>query len=472
MNRAGRFSGDGELVLTRSWFGQDALYYALTCDGRTLLWADEMAAILADPAVDRRLDSAALVEEAVLGFPTGTRTVFRAVRQVPPGGSVRARFAPWGRLEVEVSVPPPPPAPERGDGPGLEARLYNAVSAAIYGGGAVLLSGGVDSTLLAVLARRAARVASVPLVAVTAISGDESSRADRGMARRVCQHLVIQGLEVMVEPAGSPLDRWCQVVRLIASPRILTGSVAAACGAVRGTVPVVLCGEGADELFAGYWWIYPHPRLYVEGLRRRLDALLRARGGEVPGASEVAARIGEWERLGNADLFRALYWMNLTERLPHLHLRTARVEAAPTPVAFPYLDPQVIDYALAQTPGELVRGGVTKRPLRDLVRALLPGGLGEAVASRNKVGLPDAAAGLRAAVAGAVAALPGVEWDSHPLRWLYPDRLQRFTADLFLYLFFCHGGHPPADFDPQGLYVRFDRDRAWREAAPQLVLAS
>jgi len=500
MDRAGRFSGDGELTLTSDLMNQAPLYYAVTRDGRALVWADDVAAVATDPAVDRRLDAAALVEECVLRFPTGDRTAFAAVRRVPCGGAVRARAGRDGRLRVTVesrasgpavaaaraatsATAAAPAADDRGlDARGLRERLFDAVASALRGGGAVLLSGGVDSSVLAALAAQAAPACAGPVFAVTAAGADGGAAADRDAARRVCAAVGLRGVEAAAGGGASPLELWADVVRRTASPQPPGAAIFLAAEAIRASAraaarepggdgraaPVLLCGEGADELFAGYFFIYPHPRLYVDGLKRRLDDLSRsfARAG-----GDLRRRLAAWDELSGDALFSALYWMNISERLPSLHVHQARAEAAPTPVAFPYLDRGVAGFALAQPPRALVSGGVTKRPLRALVAALLPGGLGEAIATRPKVGLPEATAGLRAAVTAALDGVEGAAWDAHPLRWLYADRLAMFTADLFLLTFCVAGGRPPDGFDPRRLYRLFDRDRAWREAAPELLSA-
>jgi len=511
MDRAGRFSGDcggsggdsGEITLSSDVASPEPLYYAVTRDGRALVWAGDVAAVAADPAVDRRLDAAALVEECVLRFPTGDRTAFAAVRRVPSGGAVRALAGRDGRLRVTVAsrdpapaaaaatavkaaaatTSPAPTADDRGlDARGLRERLLDAVSSALRGGGAVLLSGGVDSSVLAALAAQAAPACAGPVFAVTAAGDDGGAAADRDAARRVCAAVGLRGVEAAAGGGASPLDLWAEVVRRTASPQPPGAAIFLAAEAIRASAraaarepggdgraaPVLLCGEGADELFAGYFFIYPHPRLYVDGLKRRLDGLSRscARAG-----GDLRRRLAAWDELSSDALFSALYWMNISERLPSLHLHQARAEAAPTPVAFPYLDRGVAGFALAQPPRALVSGGVTKRPLRALVATLLPGGLGEAIAARPKVGLPEATAGLRAAVTAALDGVEGAAWDAHPLRWLYADRLAMFTADLFLFTFCVAGGRPPDGFDPRRLYRLFDRDRAWREAAPDFFSA-
>lgn len=75
-----------ELVLSRDRLGVRPLYYARV-EGR-LLFASEIKALFADPAVPRRIDAAGLDETLTFWSTVAPRTLFEGVHQVPPGSSL------------------------------------------------------------------------------------------------------------------------------------------------------------------------------------------------------------------------------------------------------------------------------------------------------------------------------------------------------------------------------------------------
>ena len=148
------------LFCARDHAGARPFYYAHT--GERFVFASDLDAVLAAPGVSDELDEAAVATQLTYGArPLGERTCYRAVRRLLPGhalavqhGTVRVRR--WWRPE-EV-----PPAPEVTDDAIAEeclALLSEAVRDRVRDGrsAGVHLSGGLDSSAVAVLAARELR---------------------------------------------------------------------------------------------------------------------------------------------------------------------------------------------------------------------------------------------------------------------------------------------------------------------------
>jgi asparagine synthase (glutamine-hydrolysing) len=197
----------------------------------------------------------------------------------------------------------------------------------------VFLSGGLDSSLVAAIASRIANDRGRRLQ--TFAVGTEGS-PDLAAARQVADHLDCEHVEVTYT-AAEALESLPNVVRAIESfdPGLVRSAVPnyMLARTTRQHVKVVLTGEGADELFAGYEYM----REFTE------DAALHA----------------ELERT-----VRSLHNLNLQrcDRVTMAHAVEARV---------PFLDRNVIAWALRIPPGEK-QGTPEKKLLRESFEGWLP----------------------------------------------------------------------------------------------------
>jgi len=233
------------LVLARDRFGIKPLYYRHV-EGE-LAFASELRA-LPRGAID--LDAL----EAFLAFNSipAPLTIFRDVRKLPAGhlltwqeGNVTSeRFARPRPLEI------------RDDDEGelveeLRARLRDSVRAHLVSDVpvGVLLSGGVDSSLLAALAAEE----SSEQLRTFSIGFEERSFDELEGARQVARRYETRHRELVVRPdAARLLPALAEAfdepfADSSALPTYLVSRLAA------GDVKVALCGEGGDELFGGYY---------------------------------------------------------------------------------------------------------------------------------------------------------------------------------------------------------------------------
>lgn len=145
----------GAVYLVRDRIGMRPLFWARTGDG-ALCWASECKLLL--PLLERRrLDATGLAEVLLFRWLAGDRTLFAGIRRLLPGsyavlqrsdGETRIETRQYWRFETD---PEPADRPlihwvEEADG-----ALAEAVARRLAGSGraAVLLSGGVDSPVLA-----------------------------------------------------------------------------------------------------------------------------------------------------------------------------------------------------------------------------------------------------------------------------------------------------------------------------------
>src|SRR6187397_3749643 len=406
-------SARNRLVLARDRYGIKPLYYRES--GGELAFASELRAL---PRGEVDLDAL----EAFLAFNSvpGPLTIFRDVRKLQPG-----HVLVWenGRSElIRYARPAPVPASDvRGDEEAelveeLRARLRDSVRAHLVSDVpvGVLLSGGVDSALLAALA---AEESSEPLRTFS-IGFPERSFDELEDARRVASRYGTEHRELVLRPdAALLLPALAEAfdepfADSSALPTYLVSRLAAE------DVKVALSGEGGDELFGGYYtyaadllaervggsarllrplverlpsssarasfdyrakrfvraahlpalerhhgWkeiFSPEARAELTGRRSELDPvdLLRERFAETEGAELLA-------RLQDVDLGTYLVddLLVKTDRASMAHSLEARV---------PFLDPAVTNFSLGLAGKHKVRGLRKKILLRKAAAPLIP----------------------------------------------------------------------------------------------------
>ncbi len=269
------------LLLYRDRLGEKPLYWVRSA--RRLLFASEIKALLADPTWSRALSPAAIADYLTFQYNARPETIFREVRRLKPGSLLEVTAD--GVTERRWWSVPTSAAPPRSDAAWIEElrtllrdsvrrRLLSEVPLGAF------LSGGIDSStvvgLMAQLTDRPVQTFSVGF----RVPGtyDETAHAERVARHFRTEHraLVVDSVDVerlltrTVWHLDEPLADYAAI------PTYLLSRFA------REHVKVVLTGEGADELFAGY----DHYRL-PSVLRRygRVPAPLRrmlaAAGGRV-----------------------------------------------------------------------------------------------------------------------------------------------------------------------------------------------
>jgi len=229
---------DGEtLWLARDPAGIKPLYY--TDDA----FASEIGPLLPPGP---RTSPVALRRWLTFHVAYGDQTFFEGIRRVPPGGVVALpgpRLVRAGDPALAFSSPNPALEEERLRKV-LARSVRDATPAEPFG---VTLSGGLDSTLVAALAREGGRV--------TAYHGRvaEAGCDESPFARAAAAELGLPLVEVPIT-AEACLEALPKVVRALEEPVAGPGAVAQWLVAERASrdVRILLSGCGGDELFGGY----------------------------------------------------------------------------------------------------------------------------------------------------------------------------------------------------------------------------
>jgi len=236
------------LVLARDRFGIKPLYYRVDGDG--LAFASELRAL---PRGEIDFDAL----EGFLAFNSipAPHTIFRDVKKLPPG-----HLLVWEDGEARVSRFARP-APVRADevrrddedelAEELRGRLRDSVRAHLIADVpvGVLLSGGIDSAMLAALA---AQESSEP-VHTFSVGFEERSFDELADARLVAERYGTRHEELVLRPdAAQLLPELAEAfdepfADSSALPTYLVSQLASS------HVKVALSGEGGDELFGGYY---------------------------------------------------------------------------------------------------------------------------------------------------------------------------------------------------------------------------
>ncbi len=377
------------LHLARDAMGMKPLYYLPHDQG--VAFASEVKAFRELPGFNARIDPSALTQYLEFGYVFETqRTMLEGVRKVDPGHRLEIRDGQVVRDEAWFV----PPAPDTADQRGEQERLEEIASVMEQVVGehliadvpvALLLSGGLDSSLVAALAARRA-----PLLTIS-MGFDGSIVDERPNAREVSQHIGSRHIEVLITAAEvkrEAMEGAWVFDDLFADWGALTTRLLYRRCREQG-VKVVLVGEGADELFGGYPIFHaPQPlglwqqfRLYQRYAGRRHGRLLRP----------FRKVMNEYLEAAGGDAFHAIRLFESRRQLPNQYVmkvdKASMAESVESRT--PYLDRRVAELAY-RTPREwLLRGGENKYLLRALGRRdnLLPA----SASGRIKFGAPLAA---------------------------------------------------------------------------------
>ncbi|MFJ8360422.1 asparagine synthase (glutamine-hydrolyzing) [Streptomyces sp. NPDC093984] len=262
--------GAARLLFARDPLGEKPLYW--TARDGTFLFASEAKALLAHPMVTGEVNTKVLESYLANLVVPSPATLYRGINKLPPGTAgwcdakgVRTwRY--WdvtaARSFLDVSLSDAASQVRKLLEGSVQSRLMSDVPVG------VLLSGGFDSTsLVALLHDRAARTSTFSVGFADAPDLDE-----REEARWVARHFGTDHHEVTVSPREA-LESLTTMVHHqdepLADPVCMPLGFVCALARRRG-VPVVLAGEGADELF----WGYPG---YVRAMRRQRELQLLQR---------------------------------------------------------------------------------------------------------------------------------------------------------------------------------------------------
>jgi asparagine synthase (glutamine-hydrolysing) len=379
--------GTSRLFVARDRLGIKPLYYRW--QAHTLTFASELKAILAADATTRPgVDAHSFDRYLRLQYVPAPHTMVEGVRHLLPGCALSLALS-----DAEPAVSRYWQARARSEGRTTAADFQERFGAVVRSHmvadvpvGA-LLSGGLDSSLVVA---HMVRASDAP-VHTFSVGFDDERLDERSAARRVAEHLGTVHHEQIVTDA----DAAEALPRIVASmdepladyaalPTFLIARFAAQ------HVKVVLTGEGADELFAGY-------RRYRRD--RLLAPVARLRPGYQPShvfsARETSRLLGRrtsrferstGDRGRTGDTLNNLLLRDIEGWLPdNLLVKVDRMTMLCSLEArVPYLDHQFVEYALGipAVSKQRLLNGTNKLLMREAASSMMP----QAVAARPKQG--------------------------------------------------------------------------------------
>ncbi|RVI46933.1 asparagine synthase (glutamine-hydrolyzing), partial [Sinorhizobium meliloti] len=243
------------MMLARDRMGVRPLFHTLK--GGTLYFASEVKALLEVPGVSAEIDPIALDQIFTLWAPIAPRTPFRDIHELEPGHLMIAdqngtTTRPYWQLDYPNRDERPAYAEESRAAEELRALLTDATRIRMRADVPVgaYLSGGLDSSIISALA---AGMTSQGLrtfsVTFDSAEHDESAFQEEMAAALGTEHRAVACR------AGDIARDFPDVIRFTEKPIIRTAPAPLykLSGLVREAgLKVVLTGEGADEVFAGY----------------------------------------------------------------------------------------------------------------------------------------------------------------------------------------------------------------------------
>ena len=257
----------GRLFIARDRAGEKPLFYR-TGEG-SFAFASELKALFADPRCPRVLDVDALDHYLAFGYVPGSRCLVHGMQKLPQGHALTfdpesgsLKTWPYWRLHDG-----PPTDLERADERELVDELDRLLEDSVrlrmvadvpLG---VMLSGGIDSSLVVAMA---ARACPRPVKTFTISFPGHGAYDEAPYARLVANHFGTEHIEMVAEPAT--VDLLPELARQYDEPIADSSMVPTylVSRLIRREATVALGGDGGDELFGGYphhSWVQQQARM-------------------------------------------------------------------------------------------------------------------------------------------------------------------------------------------------------------------
>src|SRR6266481_2498530 len=246
-----------KLFLARDRFGEKPLYWGIF--DKTLLFASEPKVLLAHPAVQPNLNLNALRQYLSFDYVPAPLSIYEGISKLPAAHTLTLED---GRIEVErywrLSYKTRQPVPSVAEATNqLRELLADSVRMRLVSDVplGVLLSGGIDSSMVTALAVRA----SSETVKTFSISFAESSFEESHYARAVAKFLNTDHHEERFSAslaANLVADIGAWMDEPMSDPSVVPTYLLSRF--TRKHVTVALGGDGGDEIFAGYPMYFGH----------------------------------------------------------------------------------------------------------------------------------------------------------------------------------------------------------------------
>jgi asparagine synthase (glutamine-hydrolysing) len=241
------------LMLARDRLGVKPLYYSVLPD--KIAFASEIKCLLVGGLVTPKLDTVAAELFLALGYVPGPRTLFAGVSKLPPATLLEWQAGQLGGPRIYWTPHDDPPfisGSWREDEEHLLELLRSSVRARMISDVplGVMLSGGLDSSLIAALM---AEASPQPVESFSIGFVEDANANELQWARKTATRLGTRHHELLTsasEHAGLLDDALWHLEEPIADLSFLGFLLLSRLA--RESVTVALCGQAADELLAGY----------------------------------------------------------------------------------------------------------------------------------------------------------------------------------------------------------------------------
>jgi len=384
-----RDENNGRLILARDRVGIKPLYYSKT-DSRLLFASTTQALLAADDSIDTSIDAFAMHNlfslHAVVPAP---RTILKGIRKVRPAHYMM--FADDGSVEEKrywtLAARRPHKVMDEGEWidaihDALRRSVERRLRIADVPVG-VLLSGGIDSSLLVALLSEAGvrglKTFSVGFEDQPEEKGNEFEYSDAVANRYATEH------HRFLVPNDQVLPRLPEAFRHMAEPMFAQDAVAfyLLAEVVSKEVKVVQSGQGADEVFGGYFWYPRMQHSLTPGVRRFSEHYFDRDHDEFLETADPRFHTDDVSSHLIAELLDAVDADEYLDRVLAVDVTTLVVDdpvkrvdnmtmAWGLEARVPFLDQELIELAAAMPPElKLYSGG--KYILKQISLGLLPG---------------------------------------------------------------------------------------------------
>ena len=402
-----------KLFMTRDRAGIKPFFYWYS-EGE-FAFASELKSIITLP-IKREINRDAVTNFLYLGYVPGEDTIYKDCHKLPPGQYAvldKGRLDIFSYWSLEDEIDPAVLSDEKEAKKKLKSLLFSSVEYCMISDVplGVFLSGGVDSSTVAAIARN---VTGTP-VQTFSIGFNEEKYNETAFASQVAKHIGSNHHEFTVteQDALQLVDSLTSIydepyADTSAIPTLMVSQLA------RKHVTVALSGDGGDELFMGYGFYYWAKKLdnpFLKAFRRPIAKGLFMLGNsrmkrgsklfDYPGTERKKSHIFSQEQylftekeisemlvapagvtldetLENPkrelSIMEAQSFFDIKNYLPEeLLVKTDRASMHHSlEVRVPFLDHRLIEFAINLDESLKVRGKVTKYLLREVLYDLVP----------------------------------------------------------------------------------------------------
>jgi len=389
----------GTLFCARDRFGIKPFYYTFV--DNTFLFASEIKALLAHPDVGKFPDSTTLDMFLAWGLlDYSQRTMFDGILQLKPAHAILVRKegigVPFPYWNVDICSDVQSGVSDNIAAVRLLSLLYDATRVHLRSDVAVgtCLSGGIDSSTLTVLINNLIREESPANVGTlqktfSAVFSDKRFDESRYIDEMLATTRVYNR---RTEP--SPEELWSDIDHLVYMQDEPFGSLSiyaqyCVMRIAREEVKVVLDGQGADELLAGY---LAYQGSYISGLLKTFHWVAACfeivgsfryhRGFLGSSLQQLLVRKGRRKLLKgypeeinryDGSLSEVLHRELTATNLPSLlHYEDRNSMAFSIEARVPFLDVRVVEYIASLPLRQKIQNGITKVSLRRAIKGIIP----------------------------------------------------------------------------------------------------